>query len=155
VLGVIAATAYATLQVTPMVTAGSNPHILQQDAGRVIFSIRNTNPSATITINGFMPLMPATGMDCSQITTPVRLDGQIAPAVLAPNEQMQYIATTTGFATPGTYSCNFSVLTDDIGGPYSIETQFVVGSAFAFPGLDAQPRTLDFGSQTKATPEVQ
>ena len=148
VLGVMAAAAYASLVLTPALTAHSNPYITTSNPGRVIFSIRNTNPTP-ITINGFSQLMMIGTTDCMNINAPVRLDGQTTAATLAPGEQMQYIATTTnGWPNPGQFSCSWSVLTDDPNGPYTIEALFQVGSAGPGVNLDAQPYVMDFGSQT-------
>ena len=155
VLGVTVAAAYASLAVTPNPTAHSNNYITPSNPGRLIFSIRNTNATA-ITINGFSPVMPAATTDCANINLPARLDGITTPATLAPGEQMQYIATTTaGWPMIGTYSCTWNILSDDPGGPYTIETLFQVGSAAGSADLDAQPFAIDFGSQSVGDIEVQ
>ncbi len=154
VIAVATTTAYAQLAITPS-TAPTNGFIAASTPSKVVFSIRNTSAS-NLDITGFTPQMMATAlpMGCSGVTIG-RLDNPgMQAATLAPNQQLQYVATTTGFASPGTYDCTFDVGTNPAMAPAATVTTSFRVSATPSQG-NVQPTVMSFGSQQSPSFEVQ
>jgi hypothetical protein len=149
VIAVATTTAYAQLVITPS-TAPTNGFVAASTPSKVVFSIRNTS-ATSVDITGFTPQMMAPG--CTGVTIG-RIDNPgVQTATLAPNQQQQFIATSTGFATPGTYDCTFNVGTNPLLAPTTVTTSFKV-SATPSQG-NVQPTVMAFGSQTAPSFEVQ
>jgi hypothetical protein len=148
VIAVATTTAYAQLVITPA-TAPTNGFIPASTPSKVVFSIRNTS-ATSVDITGFAPQAMAPG--CTGVTIG-RLDNPGMQAVtLAPNQQQQYVATSTGFATPGTYDCAFDITSNPLLGA-TVTTSFKV-SATPSQG-NVQPTVMSFGSQSAPSFEVQ
>jgi hypothetical protein len=141
VIATVAGTAYAQLAVTPNPAATNMGTIPASTAGRVVFSIRNTS-TATIDITGFSN---QGGAGCTGIT--------ISPstASLAPNQQQQFVATTTGFPA-GTNVCTWDIATSP-SSSHTVTTSFSTANV-ASPA-DVQPTNMDFGSQFVGNTETQ
>jgi hypothetical protein len=91
-------------------------------------------------------------LGCSGVTIG-RLDNPAAQAVtLAPNQQQQFVASSTGFTSPGTYDCTFDIGTNPTMAA-TVTTSFRV-SATPSQG-NVQPAVMGFGSQSSPSFEVQ
>lgn len=156
VIAAVAGSAYAQLAITSP-TAQTNGSIPQSAPGRLVFSIRNTS-TGTITINSitapggpFAGKLPATPPGCMGVTVG-RLDNPGAQAAtLAPNQQQQYIASTTSGFAVSPADCTWTINSD--AGAFSVTTSFITST---LPGsAEVQPMTMDFGSQFVGNTETQ
>jgi hypothetical protein len=154
VIAVATTTAYAQLAITPT-TAPTNGFIAASTPSKVVFSIRNTS-ATNLDITGFTAQMfaQALPMGCSGVTIG-RLDNPGVQAVtLAPNQQQQFVATSTGVATPGQYDCTFDIGTNPAMAPAATVTTSFKVSATPSQG-NVQPTVMSFGSQAAPSFEVQ
>ncbi|HUS30543.1 MAG TPA: choice-of-anchor D domain-containing protein [Kofleriaceae bacterium] len=136
VIATVAGTAYAQLSVTPQTASTNMGTIPQNTPGRVVFSIRNTSTSS-VAITGFAP---QGGAGCTGVTI------NPSTATLMPNQQQQFVATTSGFNfSPAV--CTWNISSTPSSGA-TVSTSF--STALVASPADVQPTQMDFGSQFAA-----
>lgn len=154
VFAVVTTTAYAQLVVTPQI-APTNGFIAPSTASKVVFSLRNTS-TGTMDVVGFTPRMMLGALPTGCMGVSIgRLDnpGQQA-ATLGANQQQQYVATSTGFATAGQYDCTFDIMTNPAVVPgFEVTTTFHVSTTPSQGNV--QPTVMSFGSQFAPAFEIQ
>jgi hypothetical protein len=152
VVGSMVGTALA-LQVWPQPSgAQSNPFIpVNSAAGRVVFSIRNDDPSSSITINSFQVNSAGSNTGCSNQNAPVPLSGSL-PVTIAPGAQAQFLSTlSSAYTAVGDYACTYDVALA-AGGSASVPITYHVAATEDF---ELQPTVMNFGSQTSGNNEQQ
>jgi hypothetical protein len=142
VIATIAGTAYAQLAVTPNTAHTNSGSIPENTPGRVVFSIRNTS-QASVDITGFSN---GGGTECGDLTI------SPATATLTPNQQMQFVASTTNGFPAGTHLCGWTITTNPPSAAF-LSTQFQ--TALVASPADVQPPLIDFGSQFIGNTETQ
>ena len=138
----VATAAYAMVQVTAP-QPRTNLSIKTMQMGRIVFSLRN-NGGSPIQVMDWTPMgAPATD-GCSSINKPVPLLGPGQPTIPV-GGQVQFIATTGGFSTPGDKGCLFEAVTNPAMVPgIQVGVTFVVSDTPS--NFDIQPQSIDFGT---------
>jgi len=146
VIATVAGTAYAQLAITSS-PAPTNGAIPASTPGNIVFSIRNTS-SQTLDIVSFTPQgqVGCTGVTIGRLDNP-----SMQAAMLAPNEQQQFIAQAPNGFAAGPADCIWDIATNPMTGA-TITTSFTIGTS---TGGDVQPTQMSFGSQYTPSSEVQ